>query len=135
MGFTGVGLGHDGIAVLFKNVGPAGCLLSGYPGVAGLNGAGQPVVQAVRTPSGYMGGLSGGATTAPSFDLEPGQTASALVEGTDNPQNGASSCPEYQGLLVTPPGTTTSVRLKVRLAGCSTPQVHPVVPGTTGHGD
>lgn len=128
------GLGHEGVAVRFRNVGSGPCRLYGYPGVAGLNGAGAQEVEAARSPSGYLGGLAPGATTPPIVVLQPGQTGSAEVEGTDNPVNGATSCSSYPALLVTPPGLTESVHvtLAMSLPGCTTIEVHPVVPGATG---
>lgn len=133
-GQTGAGLGHVGGPVLFTNAGSTECSLFGYPGVAALDPAGQQVAQATRTPSGYLGGLWTGATSPPTVDLAPGQTAAALVEGTDNPVGTPppASCPQYAGLLVTPPTALRSVRLTMRLPGCSGLEVHPVVPGTTG---
>jgi hypothetical protein len=137
----GAGLGHEDQVILFTNDSPAPCTLTGYPGVAGLNASGQQVVQAIRTPSGYLGGLWNNATTPPRVSLNPGQTASAIVEGTDNPIGTATSCPSYTHLLVTPPNLTNSVRVSVSglgspptsgLPGCSVIEVHPVVPGSIG---
>jgi hypothetical protein len=137
----GAGLGHEDQVLLFANHSTSTCTLTGYPGVAGLNATGQQVVQATRTLSGYLGGLWNGATTPPRVSLSPGQTASAIVEGTDNPIGTATSCPYYVNLLVTPPNLTNSVRVSVfglgapptsGLPGCSTIEVHPVVPGSRG---
>ena len=135
----GAGLGHVNQILLFTNNSSAACTLTGYPGVAGLNASGQQQVQARRTLGGYMGGLSPGTRTLPLVSLAPGRSASAIVEGTDNPL-GPQPCPHYPFLLVTPPNLTEQVRLKVSglgtqppgLPGCTTIQVHPVVPGSTG---
>ncbi len=129
-------LGHQDSVLSFTNQSQSTCTLSGYPGVAGLDAQGNQAVQAERTPSGYMGGLRSG-TTASQVPLAPGQAASAIVEGTDNPVGSATSCPDYPALLVTPPNTTQSVKVTVSsepggLAGCSPIQVHPIVPGTSG---
>ena len=126
------GLGHEGVVLLFRNVGSTVCALHGYPGVAGLNSGGRQVTQARRTPSGYLGGLAFGQTTPPNVVLAPGQTASALVEGTDVPMGNEMSCPSYPSLLVTPPNTTSSVPVSASLPGCSGLAIHPVVPGTGG---
>ena len=99
----GAGLGHQDQVIAFTNQSPSTCSLSGYPGVAGLDAQGHQVVQAERTPNGYLGGLWNGATTPPTVTIAPGQTASATVEGTDNPVGAATSCPSYSALLVTPP--------------------------------
>jgi hypothetical protein len=109
----GVGLGHSAVNLLFKNTSTATCVLSGYPGVAGLDSTGHQVTQAVS--------------------LAPGQTASAKVEGTDNPVGTATSCPVLAGLLVTPPNTYASVRVPIAVGDCSGLQVHPVVEGDTGN--
>jgi hypothetical protein len=138
VGPSGFGLGHQGVPILFRNTSQTTCSLYGYTGVAALNSNGQQVVQAMRTPSGYLGGLAAGAITPSTVILGPGQDGSALVEGTDNPVNGATSCPNYPAFLVTPPNTTTSVRVPVAsasfhgMAGCSPISVHPVVVGTHG---
>ena len=42
------------------------------------------------------------------------------------------SCTGYAGLLVTPPDETHSVRVGWDSDGCSTLEIHPVVPGTSG---
>jgi hypothetical protein len=109
----GAGLGHEDQVIVFTNSSQASCTLSGYPGVAGLNVRGVQVVQALRTPSGHLGGLSNSAATVLHVSLAPGQTASATVEGTDNPVGTATSCPYYPNLLVTPPDLTVSVQVQV----------------------
>ena len=88
---------------------------------------GVQIAQAVRTLNGYMGGAG---QSAPHVTLEPGVTASAVVEGTDVPVGSETSCPTYSSLLVTPPDATQSVRFRISLPGCSGLQVHPVVPRT-----
>jgi hypothetical protein len=130
-GTGGAGLGHVGIPILFTNIGSSECTLYGYPGVATLNQAGQQVVQATRSLSGYLGGLNG-TTTIPTVDLAPDGTASALIESTDNPIGPATSCPTYTSFLVTPPDTTTSVPVTTSLIDCSGIEVHPVVSGSSG---
>jgi Protein of unknown function (DUF4232) len=124
------GMGHIGVVLLFKNTGAQTCTLAGYPGVAGLNAAGQQVVQAQRTLNGYMRALPPG-EGPPVVTLTTGESASAFVEGTDVPQ-GNAACATYPKLLVTPPNTTQSVTIDAAMPGCSPVQVHPVVPGTTG---
>ena len=129
----GVGAGNWGVVLIFRNVASAPCVLGGYPGVAGLNASRQQVLQAVRTPSGYIGGLPIGQTKPSVVLLAPGAEASALVEGSDVPRGTATSCPSLAGLLVTPPGSRHSVALmRPTPYECSGLQVHPVVAGTTG---
>ena len=90
------------------------------------------MTQAQRTPNGYIGGLPIGDTVIPTVVLEPGDIASALVEGTDNPVGTATACPMLHGLEATAPNTHVSQRLPFAPGFCSPIQVHPVVPGTTG---
>ena len=135
----GAGLGHEDQVLIFENTSGTTCMLSGYPGIAALDSAGQQVAQARRTVNGYLGGLSPGAKI-PVIMLGPNQSASAIVEGTDNPVGTATTCPYYASLLVTPPGLTRSTRVTVSglgraqdgLPGCSGLEVHPVVTGTSG---
>lgn len=132
LGHGGVGMGHSALPLIFLNTGSTACRLHGYPEVKALDANGHLVAQAQQTPSGYMGGLADGSTLLPTVDLNPGQSASALVEGDDvNPTDG-SACTAHSSLLVTPPNETHSVRLLTGGGGCSDLQVHPVVPGTTG---
>jgi hypothetical protein len=131
VGDGGAGAGHEDQVLVFTNQSASTCSLFGYPGVAGLNAQGEQVVQAQRTPGGYLGGLESGGAPAV-VPLAPGQAASAIVEGTDVPVGTATSCPDYPALLVTPPNLTDSVQVAAGLPGCSPIEVHPVVPGTNG---
>jgi uncharacterized protein DUF4232 len=123
------GVGHRSKVVVFRNTGSTQCVLQGYPGIAALDGAGDQVAQAKRTPSGYLGGVASG--KAPLVNLAPGQSASATVEALAFGPDG-ESCTGYTGLLVTPPDETHSVRVAWGSDGCSDLQIHPVVPGTSG---
>jgi hypothetical protein len=121
--------GHVGLTVRFHNDGSTDCMLSGYPGVAGLNAFGEQRIQARRTPWGYIGGLHQPKNEPlPVIDVPPGGTASALVEGTDS----APGCQSYQSLIVTIPHTYQQVPIAVAMPGCTGLQIHPVVPGTQG---
>jgi len=133
-GGGGAALGHVDVDLLFRNTSTTTCTLTGYPVVAALDSSGNQVLQAQRSPSGYMGGLPPGQTIPTTVTLAPGETVSAKVEGTDNPVNGATSCPSYSAFLVTPPNNDQPVRLLLAnpFPDCSTIEVHPVVPGTTG---
>jgi Protein of unknown function (DUF4232) len=130
-GRSGVAMGNVGQTFVFTNVSTSACTLYGYPGVAGLDGVGRQIVQATRTPNGYIGGLSSSDAPAPIVALAPGQAASALVEGDDN-QFGSMPCVQLSGLLVTAPNTTRSVDLPGAFSDCDGLQIHPVVPGTSG---
>jgi hypothetical protein len=123
--------GHSSDVLVFKNVSTTSCKLSGYPGVAGLDSAGQQVVQAVRTLNGFLGGVPAG-SNPPEVNLAPSQSASSVAEGTGMPIGTESTCPGYLSLLVTPPNTRQSVTIDKTLPGCSPIEIHPVVPGTSG---
>jgi hypothetical protein len=132
LGRSGAGLGHVAQVVVFTNVSTSSCTLYGYPGIAGIDAAGRQVVQATRTPSGYLGGLwSTPSGPLPTVALAPGQIASALVEGVDN-QVGSMPCVQLRSLLVTAPNTTRSVELPGAPPDCDGLEVHPVVPGASG---
>jgi Protein of unknown function (DUF4232) len=124
----GAGLGHVGSIIVFTNGSDHPCSLYGYPGVAGMDSAGRQMTQALRSPSGYLGG----SYTLSVVILAPGGRASALVEGTDVPTGSATSCPTYPRLLVIAPGQTRSHVLAASTPGCSPLQVHPVVGGAAG---
>jgi hypothetical protein len=126
---AGAAAGHSGIVLLFRNASARVCTLGGYPGAA-LVSRGGAEVNAVRTPSGYLGGLAAGTAVAPVVRVGPGQTVSALLEGDDASADGGA-CPLYPDLLVTPPNQTSTSHLTHSVALCS-PQIHPVVTGTTG---
>jgi hypothetical protein len=128
---SNAGLGHIGAILIFTNTSQATCSLVGYPGVAMLNAQGAQVLQAIRTPNAYLGGIPTG-TRPPTVILKPGGAASATLEGTDVPAGTATTCPTYPKILVTPPNATQSTTLAVSMPGCSPVQIHPVVPGTSG---
>jgi hypothetical protein len=128
---SNAGLGHIGAILVFTNASQVTCTLQGYPGVAMLNAQGDQVVQAIRTPSGYLGGIQPG-TSPPLVTLKPGAAASATLEGDDVPTGTATTCPTYPKILVTPPNATQSATLPVSMPGCSPVQIHPVVPGSSG---
>lgn len=141
IGQGGAGLGHVGFPLLFTNKSSTRCVLSGYPGAAMLDASGRQVVQAARTPSGYLGGQAEGSPAPAAVYVYPGDTVSAMLEGTDNPIGASTSCPYYPDVLVTPPNQDVSVTLAfdsvpagatAGFPGCSTPQIHPMVPGRTG---
>jgi hypothetical protein len=119
---------HRATILVFRNTSTVTCHLAGYPGVAGLNASDQQVAQATRTLSGYLGGARSAATV----QLAPGQSASATVEAMAIDATTGNSCTPYAGILVTPPNETHSIKLAWPNDGCSSLQIHPVVPGTTG---
>jgi hypothetical protein len=135
------GLGNVAEWIAFKNVGETLCTLTGYPGVAALDGRGVQVQQARRSVAAYLGGL-GPYLEPPTVPLEPGQVATATVDGSDNPVGG-TSCPYFPALLVTVPDETGSIVLEgvgwqgptfsaQGFPGCAPLTVTPVVPGDSG---
>lgn len=128
IGQEGAGLGHIGEPVLFRNAGSSTCTMFGYPSITMFTHGNPSGVD--YTPNGYLGGVSG---SGPSMvTLAPGASASALVEGTDNPIGNATSCSRFDSMQITPPGESQKVTLETQLPGCSTIEVHPVVSGTSG---
>ena len=116
---------HGGIVVRFTDTGAA-CTLFGYPGAAVVDAAGHQIVQATRTPRGYLGGC--GCTRPSTVRLGHGQAAAALIEG-DN--GGGDECLAGRALLVTPPNTTKATRIAFQAYSCHV-QVHPVIAGVAG---
>ena len=103
-------------------------------------GLSDPPTVAVATCPGSSGTVGTQPLTVP---LEPGQVATATVDGSDNPVGGATSCPFYPALLVTVPDETRPVILSgvgwqgpefatQGFPGCSPLVVTPVVPGDSG---
>jgi hypothetical protein len=116
---------------LFENSSTSTCVLHGFPGVAGLDNAGNQIAQASREVNQMP--FNGSTASLPTVPLAPGSTASALVLATDVPQ-GTAPCPTYAGLLVTPPNALQSVRLASTLPACSGLRTGPVYSGTSGQG-
>ncbi|MGH9007364.1 MAG: DUF4232 domain-containing protein [Acidimicrobiales bacterium] len=122
--------GTIGQVILFENSGTGTCLLHGFPGVAGLDSAGNQIAQASREVNNAP--FTGSAASLPTVQLAPGNTASALVLSSDVPTGSATACVTYAALLVTPPNATQSVRVSVQMPGCAGLRVGPVFSGTTG---
>jgi hypothetical protein len=136
----GAGAGNVDQVFGFKNGSKTTCTVSGYPRIAALNAAGDPVAVAERQLSG-LGGVQSGASVPPVATLQPGQTSSAMVSGIDIPYATETTCPAgYPDFLITPPGTTQPVKISALdgagpgpFPGCSTLiRVNPIVPGITG---
>ena len=125
--------------VAFKNISDAACSLHGYPGLALLNTEGRPAQQAQRVATGVMAGIwppglqgvGDGYQVLPEVVLEPGDSASAGVEGT---LGNESNCTMFQDFLITPPNDTQSVRVDkfAPISACPSISIEPVVPGTHG---
>jgi len=136
---SGAGTGNVYQVLGFVNVSRSSCTLTGYPQVAALDAHGDQVALGEPLPPGPESPWVTGVTTPPSVTLKPGQTASAIIQGTEVPVAGATTCPSYPTFLVTPPNQTESITVPSRqgsgpgaFPGCSPIKVNPVVPGTTG---
>ena len=119
---------HRSVILIFRNTSAVTCHLTGYPGVAALNSIDQQIAQATRTLHGYLAG----ATSAGTVTLAAGASASATVEALAIDAGTGNGCAAYAGILVTPPNETHSIKLAWPGDGCSSLEIHPVVPGTTG---
>ena len=126
-GQLGLGAGHSGFALNYRNSGPLPCTLSGYPTVTATESGTSRKITGTDSPSGYLGGTD---LKVPTLLLRPGDAVSSLVEGTNNPVRNATSCHDLTNLSVTVNGRTTSVQ--PTLTNCSGLEVHPYLPGTTG---
>jgi hypothetical protein len=115
------GAGQRYVPLVFTNTGTGACTLRGFPGVAGLAADGHQVLQARRERIPMA-----------TIVIAPHGSASAVVHATAVPGPGPTCPPDFGALLVTPPGTTTSVRVAVSLPACGGLSVRPVVVGTTG---
>jgi hypothetical protein len=131
-GAGGAGLGHVGVVLRFHSTASFTCTLSGYPGATFVTAGGRDV-PARRTRSGYLGGLAPASSLVPVVHVAPGHTVSAYLEGLDSDAaHGGGPCPRYAHLLVTPPNQTVTARMTSPLTTICQPEVHPVVPGTSG---
>jgi len=117
--------GHTGVQLEFRNTSHHACVLYGYPGADGVDGAGHAVAHAARTTDGYLGGC--GCSHPRGVLVKPGQSAYAIVEG----DAGGGACDRFRGLVVTPPNTYRSTPIGVAPHSCHF-QVHPVVPDDAG---
>jgi hypothetical protein len=114
-----VSLPSAGMAwLIFENLSSSACRLHGYPGVGVLEVSGNKTSQISRTPIGQG--------PAPTDVVIPeGGAASAVLNGDPHYPN--ESCPGHDEILVTPPNTTATMRVKVgSLVICSDAQIDPV---------
>jgi hypothetical protein len=120
-----MGAGSAAEELGFLNVSSSVCTLDGYPGVAALNAHGQQIAQARRD-------AYGGPPT--DVNLNPGQLAEALMQGSDEP---SGTCSYFtRSFLVTAPNLTQSTQVTAKntssaigVLGCSF-WVYPVTPET-----
>jgi hypothetical protein len=126
----GSGASHYGVLFLFENISDTRCRLRGYPGLDAQNVNGKIVANAKRTLQGYLGGVSG--SVPPTVDLAPGGLASALVETLAFDPANTNACLPESNVIVTPPDTAGTVTFGWN-ESCAGLEIHPVVPGTSGH--
>lgn len=131
LGQFGVGHGHFGGALLFRNSGSTACTLHGYPVARAVSRDARRTVAVRDSDRGYVGGLLPGRTRAPRITLAPGAVASAILEGVGTSGAGRP-CPTYRSLLVGVPGGRATTALSIETQACRRLQVHPIVPGASG---
>lgn len=117
-------LGNTAAAFEFSTSGSP-CSLYGYPGVTEVGTGGRPRMIAKRQDGSY---IVEGRPEIPVV-ISRGNPATFFVSGSDNPTNGARSCPTADSIIVYPPGSTSPLRLRVGAAMCVTPLVTPVFAG------
>ncbi len=123
-----VGLGHVGVVLIFTDRHSPPCTVRGYPTVT------VSAHRVTRSLLGYRGGLEG-TSTLPTINLSPGQSASALLEGSDTNRTG-QRCSSVTGLRVVLPGFTSSTRVQLEHSNevtlCGGLAIHPMVAGSSG---
>ena len=124
-----VGLGHVGVVLIFTDKGRSPpCTVRGYPQVT------LSAHRVTRTLLGYLGGLEG-TSVLPTVTLSPGQSASALLEGSDIERTG-HRCSRVTAVRVALPGSTSSTMVQLERSNemtvCGGLEVHPVVAGGSG---
>jgi len=121
-----------GKLMTWTNTGTVACVFTGYPTVqaSAASGAQVTVTQTLR---GTLGGLAASQSAPPAITLQPGQSASAVLEW-ESAQYGSAKCVNLRLVQIGLGdagghgfGFLDSQRI------CNL-QVHPVVPGTTGSG-
>jgi hypothetical protein len=134
------GQGDEGAVILFTNVSPVACTVSGYPVVIAVNGANtQTPLQ--ETLNGPLGGVPQGSSAIPVIHLGQDDSASASIEAPDHPATGAGTCPRYTTILIGLPGGSPVFQLPallpdvgLNLSACDPPpQVHPLFAGFNGY--
>jgi hypothetical protein len=134
------GEGEEGAVILFTNISPITCTMSGYPVVVAEDSANMqtPLMQTIHGP---LGGAPAGSATIPKLRLTQDATASASIEAAAHPSSGRGTCPRYVTLLVGLPGGSPVFQLSatlpdvgLNLSACDPPpQVHPLFAGFNGY--
>jgi hypothetical protein len=129
---------YAGWAILYRNVSPSACTLSGYPTVklstTGLNEV------ATHTRSEYLGGLQSLRAPLPRVLLRDKKAVASSQVSYVSQGTAQSVCPEtkkyplrFRSISVTVPGATRSFALPVSATVfCAHLVATPIVPGGTG---
>jgi len=134
------GQGYQGAVILFTNISPVTCTLTGYPVVVAVDSANtQTPLQ--ETVSGPLGGVPQGSSVIPVVHLGQDDSASATIEASAHPASGRGTCPRYTTLLIGLPGGSPVFQLPatlpdvgLALSACNPPpQVHPFFAGFNGY--
>ncbi len=121
-------LGHVGVVLIFTDTRSPRCTVRGYPLVT------LSAHRVTHTLLGYLGGLEG-TSILPTITLSRGQSASALLEGSDSNRSG-HRCSNVTALRVALPGSTSSTMVQLErsneMTACGGLEVHPLVAGGSG---
>jgi hypothetical protein len=109
---------HNTLAL--KNTSGVACTLYGYVGELMLDAQGQPlpttVIRGQGTPS---------INDAPQqFTVQPGASATFVMEWSDVPHGNETTCPTSASLEVTPPDETAFLTLPLKIAPCAGGTIH-----------
>ncbi|MCW2539585.1 MAG: hypothetical protein JWN95_1310 [Frankiales bacterium] len=114
----------------FRNHATSPCAMAGYPTVYPQN-RGAMISRSWPTRAGQYGGVAG-TLTLPTVLLQPGESASALLEPDRAEQPvSAGTCTADQLSIGFPVDDSRPAVLPVKLRWCN-PEIHPIVPGTSG---
>ena len=111
--------GHSELVVELANQGTAVCTLSGFPSVVGTLQSGA-TVHGTDTASVSIGMATPGTEPA-QVTLAPGAQAWLPLNFSDNPLNGATSCPAFTKFTITPPGVDRAYQVEPLANGSGAP--------------
>jgi hypothetical protein len=122
------------LGFILKNTSPQACSTYGWPGIAFVDSAGDPVAtQTTRTTSDILG-----STPPRTFSIAAGGEASFRVTVHDsNDQGGESGCGSYATVQIIAPNDTATMRVKLPdgpAEVCGAAAVSPLEPGTSATG-
>lgn len=123
-GTTGAAAGSTAVAFELHTSGQP-CSLYGYPGVSFESTTGQTLAVATRASQSML------VQARPELPvvLTASTPATFFISGSDNPVNGATTCPTSASMVVYPPGATQSISVPVAFSLCTGATVSIVVPG------